>query len=185
MRKDAARNRDLLIEAASATMRAEGGDVAMELIAERAGVTRGTVYRNFPHRQAMYEAVLERDLTRLESQIAFDTPNDPLAFIHHMAQLMTVYDHFLVLLADMADYDAAANEARMVAVLAPYLSAAQKIGRLRATLTGPDILVACRMLASHWKLDAKADFATTFDRRLALLIAGLGAPGSVTEGLRA
>ncbi|MBC7478014.1 MAG: TetR family transcriptional regulator [Pseudorhodobacter sp.] len=28
-------------------------------IAEKAGLTRGTLYRNFAHRQAMYEAVLQ------------------------------------------------------------------------------------------------------------------------------
>ena len=62
MRKDAERNRQKLIDAASEIMRSEGGDVPMELIAERANLTRGTLYRNFPHRQAMYEAVLQNDL---------------------------------------------------------------------------------------------------------------------------
>lgn len=62
MRKDAERNRDRLIAAASEIMRAEGGDFPMEAVAERAGVTRTTLYRNFAHRQAMYEAMLECDL---------------------------------------------------------------------------------------------------------------------------
>ena len=41
MRKDADRNRDRLIAAAREVMRAEGSDVPMEVIAERAGLTRG------------------------------------------------------------------------------------------------------------------------------------------------
>ncbi len=182
MRKDAARNRDRLIDAASAVMRAEGGDVPMEAIAERAALTRGTLYRNFPHRQAMYEAVLERDLENMASLVAAEQRDDPLAFIRHMAELMMIYDKFLVQLADMADYDAETNEARMINVLAPHLSAAQARGLLRRDLTGSDILVACRMLASHWKLDAKADFKTAFYQRLSLLLRGLSAAGSADDG---
>lgn len=182
MRKDAARNRDRLIEAASAVMRAEGGDVPMEVIAERAGLTRGTLYRNFQHRQAMYEAVLDRDLENMTSLIAAERRDDPLAFIRHMAELMMVYDKFLVQLADMADYDSATNEVRMTDVLAEHLASAQHRGLLRRDLTGSDILMACRMLASHWKLDAQADFKAAFDQRLSLLLHGLRAPGSLESG---
>lgn len=182
MRKDAARNRDRLIDAASAVMRTEGSDVPMEIIVERAGLTRGTLYRNFPHRQAMYEAVLERDLENMSSLIAAEQNEDPLAFIRHMAELMMVYEKFLVQLADMADYDAAKNETRMADVLSEHLAAAQDRGLLRGDLTGSDILMLCRMLASHWKLDAKADFKTAFDKRLSLLLHGLAAPQLLNSG---
>ncbi len=177
MRKDAARNRERLIDAASAIMRAEGSDVPMELIAERAGLTRGTLYRNFPHRQAMYEAVLERDLENMASLIAAEQHDDPLAFIRHMAELMMVYDKFLIQLAHMEDYDAEKNEVRMAAVLAAPLSSAQGHGLLRRDLTGSDILMACRMLASHWKLDAQPDFKQAFNQRLSLLLRGFQVSG--------
>ncbi len=182
MRKDAERNRALLIEAASAIMRAEGSDVPMELIAERAGLTRGTLYRNFPHRQAMYEAVLEHDLGKMDRVIQADRVADPLAFIRHMAELMMVYDKFLIQLADMADYDAPTNEKRMTAVLEPYLAASQELGLLRGDLTGSDILVVCRMLASHWKLDAQSNFRSAFNQRMALLLRGLLAPARPSKG---
>ena len=70
MRKDAEQNRDRLIAAAREMMRGQGDDVPMEVIAERAGVSRPTLYRNFSDRQAMYEAVLERDLQALTAVIA-------------------------------------------------------------------------------------------------------------------
>ena len=176
MRKDAEQNRDRLIDAASALMRAGGGDVPMELIAERAGVTRGTLYRNFAHRQAMYEAVLARDLENVAKLIAAAQEHDRLAFIRHMAELMTVYDSFLLRLAGMADYDAAKNQSRMAEVLAGPLAAAQERNLLRPDLTTNDVLVACRMLTSHWKLDNQADFGAAFDQRLALLLRGLRLP---------
>ena len=174
MRKDAEQNRDRLIAAASEIMRSEGGDVPMEVIAERAGVTRGTLYRNFAHRQAMYEAVLERDLSNLAKLIA-DKDDDPLAFIRHTAELMMVYDRFLGQLVDMPDYDSTKNQRRMADVLTAPLADAQQNGLLRADMSAADVLMACRMLASHWKLDDEAEFDRAFERRLALLVRGLHA----------
>ena len=175
MRKDAERNRLKLIAAASAVMRSEGGDMPMELIAERANLTRGTLYRNFAHRQAMYEAVLEHDLEMMAEHLAEQREVDPLAFIRLMTELMMVYDKFLVSLADMADYDAPKNQARMVAAIAEPLAVAQAAGMLHPRLTGDDILMACRMLASHLRLDGSLDPVDAFRKRLDLLVRGLGA----------
>ncbi len=174
MRKDAERNRQKLINAASDIMRNVGGDVPMELIAERAHLTRGTLYRNFPHRQAMYEAVLENDLKTMSDHLTGERDGDPLAFIRRMTELMMVYDKFLVSLSAMADYDAEKNEARMVASTAAPLAAAKAAGLLDPHITGEDILVVCRMLASHIRLDGQ-DLASAFERRLQLILRGLGA----------
>jgi AcrR family transcriptional regulator len=182
MRKDAERNRRRLIEAASATMRESGGDVPMEAIAERAGLTRGTLYRNFPHRQAMYEAVLENDLSALVDRIAEDGEADPLAFIRRMTELMSVYDKFLVALSDMEDYDFTANQARMVRALQGPLDTAKARGALHPRLTGEDILLACRMLASPLHLDGEPDRAKALDRRLALMLRGLAGPAPGPPG---
>ncbi len=175
MRKDAEQNRQTLIDAASEIMRTKGGDVPMELIAERAKLTRGTLYRNFPHRQAMYEAVLQNDLETMSGHLSEGRDHEPLAFIRLMAELMMVYDKFLVSLATMADYDAEKNEAKMVESIATPLAGAQAAGLLHPRLTGKDILTACRMLASHIRLDGGADFAEAFQRRLELLMGGIGA----------
>ena len=181
MRKDAERNRQSLIDAARETMRTEGADVPMEVIADLASLTRGTLYRNFPHRQAMYEAVFEQDLENIQQQLASDSDADSLAFIRHMAQLMMVYDKFLISLADMPDYDAAGNEARMVALIAAPLAAAQADGVVRAELAPGDILMVCRMLASNWRLDAQTDVSQAFEVRFALMMEGL-CPRPKVEG---
>src|SRR4051794_785052 len=56
-RADAARNYDKLIAAAREAFTDDGADASLEGIARRAGVGIGTLYRNFPTRQALLEAV--------------------------------------------------------------------------------------------------------------------------------
>ncbi len=56
-RADAARNFDKLIAAARDAFTSEGEDASLEGIARRAGVGIGTLYRNFPTRQGLLEAV--------------------------------------------------------------------------------------------------------------------------------
>ena len=57
MRADAARNHDKLLAAAREAFTEDGADASLEDIARRAGVGIGTLYRNFPTRQALLEAV--------------------------------------------------------------------------------------------------------------------------------
>ena len=173
LRKDAARNRAALIEAASECMRAEGGDVPMEAIAERAGVTRGTIYRNFPDRQAMYQAVLDSDLEQLIEKIDRQSEAEPLAFIRLMAEMMMVYDKFLHLLVRMPDFRACQAQPRMVAAIAAPLKRAQTLGLIRPDLDGQNILIACRMLAGHVGLDEPSTSADPFQQRFELLLHGI------------
>ena len=56
-RADARRNFDALIAAARETFAADGTSASLEEIARRAGVGIGTLYRNFPTRDALVEAV--------------------------------------------------------------------------------------------------------------------------------
>jgi AcrR family transcriptional regulator len=56
-RADARRNHELLVTAARAVFAEHGTSAPLEAIAERAGVGIGTLYRHFPTRQALLEAV--------------------------------------------------------------------------------------------------------------------------------
>ena len=88
---------------------------------------------------------------------------------------MIIYDKFLAQLVEMPDYDADKSQARMRNVLADPLVAAKSAGLLRDDLSAEDVLTACRMLASLWKLDNQSDFDSSFERRLALILNGIGA----------
>jgi AcrR family transcriptional regulator len=56
-RADAVRNRQRVLAAARETFATEGSDAQMEAVARRAGVGVGTVYRHFPTKEALIEAL--------------------------------------------------------------------------------------------------------------------------------
>ena len=58
LRADAQRNRDRLLIAAAACFAERGVDVSVDEIAKRAGVGHGTVFRRFPTKDALLEAVV-------------------------------------------------------------------------------------------------------------------------------
>ena len=64
-RADAVRNRELVLEAAKAVFSAGGSEASLEAVARHAGVGIGTLYRHFPTREALYEAVYRREVEQL------------------------------------------------------------------------------------------------------------------------
>jgi AcrR family transcriptional regulator len=64
-RADSVRNRERVLEAAKAVFSAGGPDASLEAVARRAGVGIGTLYRHFPTREALFEAVYRREVEQL------------------------------------------------------------------------------------------------------------------------
>src|ERR1051325_218425 len=64
-RRDAQRNRQRIVEAATRALASGQDPVKIETIAQEAGVGVGTLYRNFPSREALVEEVYRSELTRL------------------------------------------------------------------------------------------------------------------------
>jgi AcrR family transcriptional regulator len=68
-RADSVRNRQLLIDAAKTGFAEAGLNVSMEEIARRAGVGIGTLYRHFPSRESVVEAVYRREVEHLAEAV--------------------------------------------------------------------------------------------------------------------
>jgi AcrR family transcriptional regulator len=64
-RSDAQRNRERLLETAKAAFTSHGADASLEEIAKQAGVGTGTLYRHFPTRDALIEAVYRSEVEKL------------------------------------------------------------------------------------------------------------------------
>ena len=64
-RADALRNRERVLDAAKAVFSAGGAEASLEAVARSAGVGIGTLYRHFPTREALFEAVYRREVQHL------------------------------------------------------------------------------------------------------------------------
>src|SRR6185436_1282452 len=65
LRRDAEQNRGRIVEAARSAFAADGIDVSVEEIARRAGVGMGTLYRRFPTKGDLVDAVLENAFSEI------------------------------------------------------------------------------------------------------------------------
>ena len=89
LRADAARNRARVLAAAQEAFAAEGLAVPLDEIARRAGVGAGTVYRHFPTKEALFEAVILDRLRRfVDHARKLATAEDPgaafMEFLHRL-----------------------------------------------------------------------------------------------------
>jgi AcrR family transcriptional regulator len=90
LRSDARRNRERLLEAARAAFADEGLAVPLDEIARRAGVGPGTLYRHFPAKEALFEAVLQDRLQCLadEAGALRDAPDPGAALLGFVDRLI-------------------------------------------------------------------------------------------------
>jgi AcrR family transcriptional regulator len=75
-RVDAQRNRERVLEAAKAVFGAGGPEASLEAVAKAAGVGIGTLYRHFPTREALFEAVYRREVEQLAA-LADELKDEP------------------------------------------------------------------------------------------------------------
>jgi AcrR family transcriptional regulator len=88
LRADARRNRALVLETAEAVFAAKGISASTEEIARRAGVGIGTIFRHFPTKEALLEAIIIGRLRRLADEAnSLSATEDPgaalFAFFTH------------------------------------------------------------------------------------------------------
>jgi AcrR family transcriptional regulator len=152
MRADAARNRARLLAVAYETFAAEGLAVPIDEIARRAGVGPGTIYRHFPTKEALFQAVIEdrvRSIVDKGRALLADDPGTALfEFLREMVQTGAA-DHGIAdaLAGYGVDIAAAAPgaEAAFLEVIGDLLAGAQRAGTVRADV-GPAELKALLMV---------------------------------------
>jgi AcrR family transcriptional regulator len=147
-RADARRNYDKVLAAAREAF-AEGGEsTALEEIARRAGVGIGTLYRHFPNRQALVEALYVdevEEVCRTAEQL--DEGGDPWEALNEWLQRVIAYIATKRALAaellNYLDHDAALFKTSREALYAagePLLEHAQTAGVVRPDVTIADVI---------------------------------------------
>ncbi|GAA4697585.1 TetR/AcrR family transcriptional regulator [Phytohabitans rumicis] len=187
LRRDAERNRRRILDAAQLLFAERGLDVSLDEIAAHAGLGVGTVYRRFPTKEALVDALFEdrlREVVAVGEQALAD-PDAWRALITFLEGTNTLqaFDRGLreVLLGRRFGHDRVARVRDALQPLVTRLVArAQEQGRLRADVAATDMPLIAIMLGAV--VDYTRDVAPDAWRRyLSIIIDGLRAgPGAVT-----
>lgn len=185
MRADAKKNYEHLLEVARTVVAEGGSDASMRDIARQAGVGIGTLYRHFPTREALLEALLRGSFDDVTARAAALERSDEsgaalVAWLHDMVALTHSHRGVIAsMTAALAD-EASALHASCVALRgsgAQLLARAQADGRARADIDGTDLLALVSALA--W-LNDQAPFAARVDRLFGVIAGAILVAGGAT-----
>ncbi len=148
LRADAQRNRTRILEAAEVLFASEGIEAPVDLIAEKAGVGVGTLYRHFPTKEKLCEAILLDRLTALTADAraqadAADAPGAFFGFLEYVVEEGAAKRDLLVAVTGAGvEFEAAAAGVkdelrRAVDVL---LQRAQDAGAVRGDVTAETVV---------------------------------------------
>jgi AcrR family transcriptional regulator len=172
MRADARRNYEKVLAAAREAF-AEGGEsTALEEIARRAGVGIGTLYRHFPTRQALVEAVYVNEVEEVCRSAEQFAAGDPWEALNGwFERLMGYLATKRVLVAELLNYldqDAKLFQScrsMLYAAGEPLLERAQEAGVVRQDVEFADVM---QMMVGIGKIPAADPAQTEHILRIAL-----------------
>jgi AcrR family transcriptional regulator len=179
-RADARRNYGQLVEQARMAFAASGVDASLDEIARRAGVASGTLYRHFPTRLDLIEAVLAEQIAELISLgRELLTADDELGALSTWLRAAVVHALTYRGLAAAVMNSALDRDNRLVstwhaemfAVGAALLARGRQSGVVAADADDADVLKMVGAIA--WAAQDTADSSAQADRLLALLMNGL------------
>jgi AcrR family transcriptional regulator len=185
LRADAERNRRRLIDAATDLFRERGLEVGVGEIAERAGVGRGTLFRNFPSKDALVIAVvverIHESIQRGRTLVIEEDPSTAVYTLIDDAIERQAADRVLfeALAGDwIAHPEIRAAHDEMLAVLEEILVRAQAVGAIRTDVSAVDVMLAIKGVC-----EVQRQFPGLPEgigrRQLELIKAGLSPQGSV------
>jgi AcrR family transcriptional regulator len=186
-RADALRNRERVLEAAKLVFSAGGPDASLEAVARKAGVGIGTLYRHFPTREALYEAVYRREVEQL-GELAEELKSEPLP-VEALRRWLRSNVEFVATKKGMAAALALAagppseltafSYERLTKAVAALLNRAVASGELRPDISAEDLL---RALVGMCLLHDQPGWQASVVRMLDVLVDGLRAmPGTKTD----
>jgi AcrR family transcriptional regulator len=173
LRADAARNREKVLRAARDAFAESGYGVPLDEIAARAGVGPGTVYRHFPTKEALFEAVVTARVQDLVTDVRAraDAPEPGPAFFGFLDRVAAEF----AAKRDLPDAISISGSLRedLNAALDLLLRRAQQAGAVRADVRTPDLIMLLKGLFASL---ADISDPARRDMVLAILADGLRPP---------
>jgi AcrR family transcriptional regulator len=182
LRKDAARNRQLLIDAAREVFAERGLDATLDDVARRAGVGVGTAYRHFANKYELAGAILQQAIDEIielaEASLEADDPWTGLvSFLERTLDAQTVNRGLREVLMGVhdAEQDNWVHE-RLGGLITALIERAQDSGSVRPDVNATDLGMIITMLCVVADIagDANPDL---WRRYLPILVAGLSPSG--------
>jgi AcrR family transcriptional regulator len=147
LRADAVRNREALLEAATRTFAASVTEPSMRAIAREAGVGIATLYRHFPTREVLVDAVYQDQVQRLTQ--GADTLLERLPPSEAMRAWMDLFGDWLLTkhgmvdtlrsMIDSGEITLAETRGELLAAVTSILQAGSAAGSLRSDVTADDV----------------------------------------------
>jgi AcrR family transcriptional regulator len=177
-RSDAVRNRERVLEAAKTVFSAGGSDASLEAVAKRAGVGIGTLYRHFPTREALFEAVYRREVEQLsdlaEQLKSTASPVDALrSWLRSNVELVATKKGMISALALAIQAPSelyAYSFDRLTKAVGTLLDRAVAAGEIRADISAADVL---RALIGMCHMHEQPGWQSTVLRLLDVFVDGL------------
>jgi AcrR family transcriptional regulator len=184
LRADAERNRRRLLDAAATLFSERGLEVGVGEIAERAGVGRGTLFRNFPTKEHLIAAIVVERMTAVTRRgselLDAEDPGEALfALLDEMVGIQQIDRSLFEAVADefLANDQIRAAYDDFVARLGALLQRAQDAGAIRADVGALDVLMltkgVCQAAMSFHHVDPEIS-----ERQLDLVRSALMPPAS-------
>ena len=183
LRRDAERNRQRILDAAGEAFRERGLDIGLDEIARHAGLGVGTVYRRFPDKEQLIDALFEARIEAMcevgERALLTEDPWEGVVILLTESLEMQVADRGLkqLLLSDGRGQERVRTaRERLMPLGAAIFARAHEAGVLRTDVDGRDMPFFHRMIGAV--ADVAGDREPELWRRyLALLLDGLRADG--------
>jgi AcrR family transcriptional regulator len=180
-RADATRNRERVLEAAKTVFSAGGPDASLEAVAKRAGVGIGTLYRHFPTREALFEAVYRREVEQLselaEQLKSAASPVDALRrWLKSNIEFVATKKGMITALALVVQGSSelyAYSFDRLTKAVGTLLDRAVAAGEIRADISPEDVL---RALIGMCYMHEQPGWQSTVLRLMDVFIDGLRVP---------
>ncbi len=184
LRADARRNREAVLEAARLAFAEQGFICQMDDIAKAAGVGVGTVYRHFPNKEALLDALIAARFELLAEETAKalerDDPWEAFCELMRFSAKLQADDRGLseVLASRPLAGEAAAAKSGLVDLSEKLMRKAQKAGEMRKDLMVEDIpTMICALSAVTGAADGSMS-AMNWERFLEVMLDGMRAPAS-------